>query len=137
MKDDCIFCKLANGVFATNTVYEDDRFRAIMDISPAAEGHCLVIPKEHFENALDADPEVYGDAMKVAAKVAKGVKKALGCDGINVIQNNGEAAGQTVFHCHIHIIPRWKEDRIDFGYEHLELTDAELAKTADLISKSI
>lgn len=137
MKDDCIFCKLANGIFPTNTVYEDEDFRAILDISPAAEGHTLIIPKEHFDDALSADPEVYGNAMKIAAKVANGVKKAFGCDGVNILQNNGEAAGQTVFHLHIHVIPRWNDDQVNFSYEHLEPSSEALSETAELIKKNI
>lgn len=137
MNDNCIFCKLANGVFPTNTVYEDEEFRAILDISPAAEGHTLIIPKEHFENALTADPETFGKAMIVATKVAKGVKRAFGCDGINIVQNNGEAAGQTVFHLHIHVIPRWDDDTVNFSYEHLEPSTEALVETAELIKQNI
>lgn len=112
MKDDCIFCKLANGVFKTNTVYEDEDFRVILDASPAAKGHSLVIPKSHFDNALTADEKVLGKAMNVAAKTGRALMKTFGCDGINIVQNNGEAAGQTVFHLHLHVIPRYKDDNI-------------------------
>ena len=84
VKDDCIFCKLANGIIPTNTVYEDDDFRVIMDAAPAAMGHALVIPKAHYDNALNAEPGVLGSAMEVAADIARAVKKATGCDGVNI-----------------------------------------------------
>ena len=114
IKDDCIFCKLANGIFDTNTVYEDEDFRVILDIEPASRGHALVLPKKHFANALEADDETLGAAMKLAARTARALKKAFGCDGINILQNNGEAAGQTVFHLHVHVIPRWEKDTVQF-----------------------
>ena len=123
IKDDCIFCKLANGIFDTNTVYEDENFRVILDIAPAAKGHCLVLPKKHFENALVADEDTLGKGRILAAKIGKKVKEAYGCDGINIVQNNGEAAGQTVFHLHIHVIPRYNDDTVKFEYDSLELKD--------------
>ena len=109
-KENCLFCNLANGVFATNSVYEDENFNVILDIAPAAKGHCIVLPKEHFDNALTADPEILGKAMAVAAKTGNALMKAYNCQGINIVQNNGEAAGQTVFHLHIHVIPRFDND---------------------------
>lgn len=110
-KDDCIFCKIANGEIPSNTVYEDDKFRAILDLSPANEGHTLVIPKNHFDDALSAEDDTVGGIFETAVKVARGVKKALNCDGINIVQNNGEAAGQTVHHLHVHIIPRYSSEK--------------------------
>ena len=109
MKDDCIFCKLANGVFETNTLYVDDQFRVIFDASPATKGHVLIIPKEHYANAFEMPEELIGDAYKLAKKIATVLKEITGCDGINILQNNGEVAGQTVFHFHIHIIPRYEK----------------------------
>lgn len=109
MKDDCIFCKLANGVFETNTLYEDDQFRVIFDASPATKGHVLVIPKEHYANVFEIPEDLLADGYKVAKKVATVLKEVTGCEGINILQNNGEMAGQTVFHLHIHIIPRYEK----------------------------
>lgn len=109
-KDDCIFCKIANGDIPSDTVYEDEDFRAILDLNPAAKGHTLILPKEHYDDALTADDEVLSKIMKVAAKVGNGVKKAMNCDGINIVQNNGAAAGQTVMHLHVHVIPRYDGD---------------------------
>lgn len=111
MKDNnCIFCKLANGDIPTNTVYEDADFRVFLDGAPAAKGHCLVVPKNHFANAFEIDEETIGKGAAVAKKVAMKMKEALGCDGVNILQNNGEAAGQTVFHYHVHVIPRFAGD---------------------------
>ncbi len=112
MKDDCIFCKLANGVFETNTLYEDDQFRVIFDASPATKGHVLVIPKEHYANVFEIPEDLLADGYKVAKKVATVLKEVTGCDGINILQNNGEVAGQTVFHLHIHIIPRYEKSEM-------------------------
>ena len=110
MKDDCIFCKLANGVFETNTVYEDDQFRVILDAAPATKGHALILPKEHYANIYEIDENVAADAMKLAKKLITKFTDVLGCDGYNIVQNNGEDAGQTVFHFHMHLIPRYKDD---------------------------
>lgn len=128
MKDDnCIFCKLANGEIPTNTLYEDDGFRVILDGSPAAAGHALVIPKNHFANVYEMDAETVGGAAQVAAKAAKKIAAATGCDGINILQNNGEAAGQTVFHYHVHIIPRFTGDdaQVRINWDHKSFTDEE------------
>ena len=108
-KDDCIFCLLANGAIPTNTVYEDEEFRVIMDNAPATKGHALVLPKNHYADIYEIDPEVLGRAIQVGQKVIKHATKVLGCDGYNVLQNNGEVAGQTVFHFHLHLIPRYAD----------------------------
>ena len=114
MKDDnCIFCKLAAGDIPTNTVYEDDTFRVIMDANPATKGHSLIIPKDHFANLYEMDEEVAAKAMKLAKKMAVHMKEKLNCDGFNLLQNNEETAGQTVFHFHMHLIPRYKGDKND------------------------
>ena len=105
-KDDCIFSKLANGDIPTNTIYEDEEFRVIMDASPATKGHALVLPKDHYADIYEIDSEVLGRAIQVGQKVVKHATKILGCDGYNLLQNNGTAAGQTVFHFHLHLIPR-------------------------------
>ena len=129
MKDDsCIFCKLANGDIPTNTLYEDDSFRVILDGSPAVKGHALVIPKNHFANIYEMDAETAGEAAKVAKKMAEKLAAALKCDGLNILQNNGEAAGQTVFHYHIHLIPRHVGDEahIRMNWDHETFTDEEI-----------
>ena len=111
MRDDnCIFCKLANGVFPTNSIYEDEDFNVILDASPATKGHALILPKEHYANIYEMDEELLGKAAKLAKKIITHEKEVLGCDGYNIVQNNGEVAGQTVFHFHMHLIPRYGND---------------------------
>jgi histidine triad (HIT) family protein len=129
IKDDCIFCKLANGVFPTNSIYEDDDFNVILDASPANRGHALILPKQHFENLLEADEDVLAKVMPLAKKIATAVKKVTGCDGVNIVQNNGPAAGQTVFHLHIHVVPRFNDD-FEFEWAHKSFSDEEQAATA-------
>ena len=109
-KDDCIFCKLANGVFPTNSIYEDDDFNVILDAAPANPGHALILPKEHFADVFEIDEEILGKAMILAKKIAKRQLEVLKCDGVNIIQNNKEAAGQSVLHYHLHVIPRFLGD---------------------------
>lgn len=112
MNDNCIFCKIANGIIPSATIYEDADFRAILDIAPAHKGHTIILPKQHAANLFEIDEETAGKLLPVAKKVAGAVKKVTGCDGINILQNNGEAAGQTVFHLHVHVVPRFEGDGI-------------------------
>jgi len=107
---DCIFCKIANGEIPSATIYEDDKFRVILDLSPATAGHALIIPKAHFRNIFDLDDNTAAELFVLAKKVACAAKKALNCDGLNIVQNNEEIAGQSVFHFHMHIIPRYAGD---------------------------
>lgn len=109
-KDDCIFCKIANGEIPTNAIYEDDMFKVILDLSPATKGHALILTKEHYANIFELPEEVAGKAMQLAKKLAGQMKENLQCDGFNIVQNNGEVAGQTVFHFHMHLIPRYNDD---------------------------
>lgn len=134
---DCIFCKIAAGQIPSATVYEDDDFRAIMDIAPAHKGHIIVLPKTHAENLLTCDPAVAAKALPVVQKIAAAVKKTLGCDGINILQNNGTAAGQTVFHLHIHIIPRYEGDGILPVWPQGSYEDGEAAALAAQIQANL
>ena len=109
----CIFCKIIDGEIPSTTIYEDDKVKCILDLSQANPGHTLVIPKKHFENVLEIDEEEFSYAMKIAKKIAIALKKTFNCDGINILNNCGEAAGQTVFHLHIHVIPRFYNDTVD------------------------
>lgn len=124
MKNDtCIFCKIANGEIPSSTIYEDGEFRVILDLGPASKGHALILPKSHGANLYELPDETVGKAMILAKKVAKGLNDILKCDGLNVLQNNGEAAGQTVFHFHIHLIPRYKDDKVNVTWTPGELTE--------------
>lgn len=107
-KDDCIFCKLANGSIPTNTIYEDDMFAVILDAEPVSRGHALIIPKEHYDNLFELGDEEAERLVPLAKKIATKIKDYLRCDGFNLLQNNGETAGQSVFHFHMHLIPRYK-----------------------------
>ncbi len=124
MKDEkCIFCKLANGEIPTATLYEDEDFRVILDASPAAKGHALIIPKEHYANLYELDDELAAKVLVLAKKMITKLTDILGCDGYNIVQNNGEAAGQTVYHFHLHMIPRYKDDGVGIGWKMGELVD--------------
>lgn len=104
----CIFCKIASGEIPSNTIYEDDEFWVILDLAPASKGHSLILPKEHYADIYEIDAELAGRAMKLAKKLAMHMTKVLNCDGFNLLQNNHEVAGQTVFHFHMHLIPRYR-----------------------------
>ena len=119
-KDDCIFCKLANGEIPTNTIYEDDDFRVFLDAAPATRGHCLIVPKEHFDDLEELDDSVSAKVLPLARKMMKLLKEKLSWDGFNVVQNNGRVAGQTVFHFHTHLIPRYNNDG-----QHLDMKPSE------------
>ena len=111
MKDpNCIFCKIANGEIPSRTLYEDEKFRVIMDLGPATRGHSLILPKEHYANLYEIPEDLAADAAKLAKKLAIRMTEKLGADGFNIIQNNNEAAGQTVPHYHVHLIPRYQND---------------------------
>lgn len=127
--NDCIFCKIANGEIPSSTIYEDDDFRVILDLAPATKGHALLLPKKHYTNLFELDDEVAGKALKTAKKVAGQMKSALLADGFNLVQNNGEAAGQTVFHFHMHLIPRYKGDRAGILWTPQEISDTYMEET--------
>ena len=120
---DCIFCKLAGGEIPTATLYEDDDFRIILDAGPATTGHCLILPKGHYANIYELPDELASKVFVLAKKTAARLQKALGCDGMNIVQNNGTAAGQTVFHFHMHLIPRWEDDGQHILWKPGKLTD--------------
>lgn len=106
-KDSCIFCKIAAGEIPSRKLYEDDNFIVILDLGPAARGHALVIPKEHYDDLYALPEEMCGGVMMLSKKMATLMTEKLKCDGFNLVQNNGEAAGQTVHHFHMHLIPRY------------------------------
>lgn len=109
MKDqNCIFCKIANGEIPSATVYEDEMFRVILDMGPATKGHALILPKNHFKDVCELEEQTAAKILPLGAKIGAAMKKSLGCAGFNLVQNNGEAAGQTVFHFHMHVIPRYE-----------------------------
>lgn len=134
MKDDnCIFCKIAHGEIPSKTLYEDDRFRVILDLGPAAKGHALILPKSHYKNIYDIPEELSADVMKLAKKMAALMTDKLQCDGFNLVQNNGEQAGQTVFHFHMHLIPRYKDDGQTISWKPGNVSSEELEEIKNII----
>ena len=129
MKNDCIFCAIAAGEIPSFKVYEDDLVLAYLDINPFTKGHTLVIPKAHSAGLLDTGDDVLAAVVARVKKVAAHLKAALPCDGFNILQNNGEAAGQTVRHIHFHIIPRYAGEPLTFESKPGDM--AELKALAD------
>ncbi|MBS6734864.1 MAG: HIT family protein [Clostridiales bacterium] len=135
--DNCIFCKIASGEIPAATLYEDDLFRVILDLGPASKGHALILPKNHYANLYEIPDELVGKAMVLAKKMGTALKEALGCDGLNVVQNNGEAAGQTVFHFHMHLIPRYQDDQVGLSWTPGTLTDEMKAEVLEKVKKAL
>ncbi len=135
MMDNCIFCKLANGVFPTRTVYEDESFRVILDLGPATKGHALILPKSHAANLYELPDDVAAKVLPLAKKIATQMKEKLGCDGLNLVQNNGEVAGQTVMHFHLHLIPRYEGDGQNILWKPTEPSEQELDDVLAVLTK--
>lgn len=134
MKDEnCIFCKIAAGEIPSKTIYEDESFRVILDLNPATRGHALIIPKSHSANLYELPDETAEDVIKLAKKMADIMTKKLCCDGFNLLQNNGEVAGQSVFHFHMHLIPRYKDDKQTLGFEGRGSKPEELEEIKNII----
>lgn len=123
MAENCIFCKIANGEIPAATLYEDENFRVILDLGPASKGHALILPKQHAANLFELPDEIAAKVLPLAKSVAARLQEGLGADGINLVQNNGEAAGQTVFHFHMHLIPRYQNDTVNVTWKPGTLTE--------------
>ena len=134
---DCIFCKIANGEIPAATLYEDEDFRVILDLGPASKGHSLILPKKHAANIYELLDETAGKAMILAKKMAGKLTDALNCDGFNIVQNNGEIAGQTVNHFHLHLIPRYEGDGLNLNWPQQEISAEQLEEIRQSIKKSI
>ena len=136
MKDcNCIFCKIANGEIPSTTLYEDEDFRVILDLGPATRGHALLLPKEHYKNLFELDDEIASKVLGIAKKVGAKMAKALHADGFNLVQNNGEPAGQTVFHFHMHLVPRYKDDHAGILWESGKTTPEEMEEIKKLVNE--
>jgi histidine triad (HIT) family protein len=133
----CIFCKLASGEFPSATIYEDELFRVILDIYPAAKGHALLLVKRHIENIFELDGAEAEHSLAVIRDISSAIKKTLNCDGINVLQNNGTAAGQSVFHLHFHMIPRYDNDHVTIPWASLSYAEGEANQLADKIKATL
>lgn len=124
--DNCIFCKIANGEIPSKTLFEDAEFRVILDLGPATRGHALVLPKNHYANLYELPEDTASKVMLLAKKMAVHMTDKLNCDGFNLVQNNGETAGQTVFHFHMHLIPRYEDDGQKIGWNPAKPSQEEL-----------
>ena len=110
--NDCIFCKILKGELPCMKIYEDERTMAFLDIAKDVDGHILVIPKKHVTNILDADGETLSHVMNTVKKIGAHLTENCGYEGMNILNANNECSGQTVFHLHIHIIPRKRGDNV-------------------------
>lgn len=134
----CIFCSIIQGDIPSSKVYEDEQVLAFLDISQTTPGHTLVIPKKHVRNMLDMDAETASQTFARIPKIARAVQKAMGAPAMNIINNNESLAGQTVFHAHIHLVPRYNEgDGISIQYTTHEPDFSALAKLAEQISQEV
>lgn len=138
MEPDCVFCQIVARQAPAHIVYEDAATLAFMDRYPMRSGHTLVVPKRHSRDAFDISPEDAASAMRSAVRVARAVKAALGCDGVNIFQSSGSAAGQTVFHYHVHVLPRWRGDGLiklqrdhSAQYEDIEALSRSIADSVE------
>ncbi|MCR4936941.1 MAG: HIT family protein [Lachnospiraceae bacterium] len=133
-KDDCIFCKIAAGEIPSQCIYEDGLFKVILDLGPATKGHSLIIPKDHYEDLFELPEETAAQAMVLAKRLSARLMEKLHADGLNLVQNNKETAGQTVKHFHLHIIPRYKDDMQNILWKPGEVTQDELALIKETIT---
>ena len=134
-QDDCIFCNIVAGEIPSQTLYEDEKFKVILDVGPATRGHALILPKNHYANLYELPEEDAAEAMKLAKRMMIKMTEKLNCDGFNIVQNNGEVAGQTVFHFHMHLIPRYKNDGEILKYVAGEPDQEELAQIRKMITE--
>ena len=135
-EDDCIFCRIVRGEVPCFKVYEDDRTLTFLDIFPVTEGHTLVITKEHFSNIFEVDGEMLAAVTATSLRVAQAIRQALNPDGLGVFQLNGAAAGQTVFHYHVHLLPRNTGEPFAL-HSRKRGDDEKLRATADLLAAAL
>ena len=135
--NDCVFCKIINGDIPSATIYENDEFKAILDRFPSNEGHVLILPKEHSANIFEIDPEKAGRLFVLGVKIAKVMKETLNLENMNVLQNNGPVAGQTVNHFHLHLIPRFAGDSVNVTWPQMDLTDEQIENMRAKLSEKI
>ncbi len=137
MSEDCIFCKIAQKKAAASVVYEDEQALAFMDIRPVSEGHTLIIPKQHFVDIFDTPEELVCHIHKVTKRVAKAVQAVTHAEGISIVQQNGRAANQDIFHIHVHIIPRHEGQQIHRFGEMKPVERESLEHVAEKIRKQL
>jgi histidine triad (HIT) family protein len=128
--EDCIFCKVLAGEIPSERVYEDDHAVAVMDINPWTRGHAVVIPRKHAADVFEIDDDELEHVIVAAKRLATKMRDTLGCDGINLLQSNGRAAWQTIFHLHFHVIPRYDGDPLELPTRPQPAKPEELAEVA-------
>lgn len=134
---DCIFCKIIAGDIPSTTVYEDEKLKVIADINPAAPGHLLILPKAHAEDITALPDEALQAVTQMAKHLVAAEKEGLGADGVNLVQNNGAAAGQSVAHFHLHVIPRYENDRLQLLWTPTEPGMGIIQEAADKVRKAL
>lgn len=134
---DCIFCAIVEGKIPSSKVYEDEYVFAFMDIAPANPGHLLLIPKQHYRNIFDMPAEIGSKIMEAAIPLASAIREALNPEGLNLFQSNEAAGFQTVFHFHLHLIPRWEGDPLRLPWKPSEGDIEEINKIAMKIQKAL
>ena len=137
METGCVFCAIVKGDAPAEIVYEDEATLAFMDIHPAAQGHTLVIPKEHFRDIYDIEEEALLATARTTMEVARAVKAAFEPHGLNILQANEPGGFQSVFHFHFHIVPRWKDDGLIRPWEPKRGDEEEIRETARLIREQL
>ena len=135
--EECIFCKIADGKIPALKVYEDETTISFLDIMPANKGHCLVVPKKHYETLLDIPDEDLKNLIIATKKIAKALSLSIGNGDYNIIMNNGKIAGQIVAHAHIHIVPRFKGDRLRIKWSHKKYIGKQMKEIQDKIKKFV
>lgn len=136
-EDSCIFCKIARGEVPSVTVFENEGFRVILDLGPASRGHALILPKEHYKDVCELDEKTAAEVLPLGGMIGRAMMKSLGCDGFNLVQNNGTEAGQTVFHFHMHVIPRYIGGPAIAGWHPVSVSQEELAQIAETIKAAL
>lgn len=134
---DDIFEKIIKRELPAHIVYEDDLTIAFLSIEPVNKGHTLVVPKAKFKNILDGDPDTLAHIMKVAQKIAKTLVDELAADGVNLVMNNGKAAGQEVWHAHLHVVPRLEGDEAYPKPKHVTCNNEEFAEIKEKLAKAL
>ncbi|MEM2882664.1 MAG: HIT family protein [Candidatus Bathyarchaeia archaeon] len=133
----CVFCEIASGRAEAYIVYEDEGFLAFLDKRPVNPGHTLVVPRKHYATILDMPPEEVGELFERVAAIAPAVHRAIGADGLNILQTNGRAAWQSVFHVHVHIIPRRFGDSIRLNWPHWSASPSEFEEVRNRIRSEL
>jgi histidine triad (HIT) family protein len=131
--EDCIFCKVLRGDIPSERIYEDDHVISVMDINPWTRGHAVVFPRKHATNLFEIEDDELEHVAVAAKRVATKMRETLDCDGINLLQSNGRAAWQTIFHLHVHVIPRYEGDPLQLPVHPEPATPEELAEVARVI----